>query len=93
MEPIELPNGIHDPHRILLWRADDLVVFIGVLTLGVMAGQLSLCAVVAVITTRLFRRFRDSHPDGFLYHWGYWYGLSPLRGYSLLNPFKRRFLP
>ena len=39
--------------------------------------------------SRLYGRFRDSRPDGFVLHWAYWHGLVPLAARSCPNPFSR----
>ena len=93
MEPVRLPRGIDDPPQILLWSADELLPFLGMLIVGVLTQRLALCALLSLLVIKLFHRFRDSRPDGYLYHAAYWSGLTPLAGHSLVNPFRRRFLP
>jgi len=93
MEPIILPRGIDDPPQVLLWSIDELLPFMAMLLLGALTRQLAGCALASLVVIKLFRRFRDSRPDGYLYHGLYWLGLIPLKGYSWINPYRRRFLP
>lgn len=93
MEPIELPRGLDDAHQILLASTDEMVPFFGMLIAGVLLEQLLTCLLLSVVIIKLFRRFRDNWPDGYLYHRLYWFGLMPLKGYGVLNPYRRLFLP
>jgi conjugal transfer pilus assembly protein TraL len=93
VEPIELPRGLDDAHQILLASTDEMVPFFGMLIAGVLLEQLLTCLLLSVVIIKLFRRFRDNRPDGYLYHRLYWFGLMPLKGYGVLNPYRRLFLP
>jgi conjugal transfer pilus assembly protein TraL len=45
------------------------------------------------VTTKLYRRFRDGRPDGFILHAIYWVGLLPTKAKTIPNPFIRSYLP
>jgi len=93
VEPIELPRGLDDAHQILLASTEEMVPFFGMLIAGVLLEQLLICLLLSFLLIKLFRRFRDNRPDGYLYHRLYWFGLMPLKGYSVINPYRRLFLP
>ena len=93
MDSIKIPRGIDDPPQVLLWSIDELLPFMAMLILGALMRQLAACALASLVLIKLFRRFRDSRPDGYLYHRLYWAGLTPLKDYSLINPYRRHFLP
>lgn len=93
MEPVEIPRFVDDPPHVLLWSADELApVAIG-LVAGILTGNAFVLTALGVVATKLYRRFRDNHPDGFLLHALYWYGLWPNHARSMPNSFIRRFLP
>lgn len=93
MEPIELPRGVDDTHQILFWSIDELLPMFALMAVGVLSDQLTLCLLLGVVAVRLLRKYRDNRPDGYLYHVLYWVGLAPVKGYSLINPYRRRFFP
>lgn len=90
---IEIPRHIDDPHQFLLWSADEVVPFFSVLMIGIFLGQVFIFAVLAYFVLKLFRRFRDGRPDGYLLHVLYWVGIVPSKARTLFNPYIRRFLP
>ena len=53
---------------------------------------LVLC-LLGLVTTKLYRRFRDGRPDGFILHAIYWVGLLPTKAKTIPNPFIRSYLP
>ncbi|MFO1433931.1 MAG: type IV conjugative transfer system protein TraL [Candidatus Competibacteraceae bacterium] len=93
MEPLEIPRGVDDTHQFLLWSIDEMLPLFLLALVGVLSQQLTLCLLLGALVVRLLRRYRDRRPDGYLYHALYWVGLTPLKGYSLINPYRRRFLP
>ncbi|TOF20049.1 conjugal transfer protein TraL, partial [Vibrio parahaemolyticus] len=48
---------------------------------------------LGLVTTKLYRRFRDGRPDGFILHAIYWAGLLPTKAKTIPNPFIRSYLP
>ena len=56
-------------------------------------SPLLICVVIGAITTNLYKRFRDLHPDGFLMHIAYHYGFGFSRSASMINPFIKNLLP
>ncbi len=92
MEPIEIPDYIDDPPHVLLWSLDELAPpMIGVV-LGIWVGQLTLMVVLGLIVGKLYSRYRDSKPDGYLNHKLYKYGLLPVKGRTFPNPYSRKFI-
>ena len=93
MEQTPLPRRIDDKPRLLFWTADEAVPFALLFMVGMVIGQFILCIVLGLGASWLFRKYRDRHPDGYVLHALYWYGVMPLRGRCLVNPFHRRILP
>ena len=94
MEPIPFPNHNDAPQRLLLFTADQVVVFSVFFLLGMLTDMFFSFLIVGLVISRQFTRYRDSQPEGFLVHMAYWYGLpGAMRGRNVLNPFQRRILP
>lgn len=94
MKYIELPIRADDPIHLLLWGADELVPILGGLIAGMIFGEVKIFLFVGFLFTYFYKKFRDSHADGYFIHLLYWYGVIPTKKYkSFKNPFDRRFLP
>lgn len=93
MEPVRVPTEIDTPYQLLLWSSDEFVPFMFFLVLGNISGHVILGAIVGAVIGHLYKRYKNTRPDGYLYHLFYWYGLGKARGISHVNPFKREFLP
>ena len=89
----KIPKTLDQPITLLIWSADELVPFSAVVLIGMLMGQFFIALVVALGVTRAYRRFRDIHPDGYLFHVAYWYGFMPIRSRHFPNPFIRTFYP
>lgn len=88
-----MPRSIDEPDQILLWSIDELLP-VGILFgLGIVMHQLIGAIVMIVIFLKVYRRFRDGRPNGYLTHLAYWYGLAGPQTATVRNPFIRRFLP
>lgn len=93
-EPIKIPDGIDEPMQVLFWRIDE-VLPIGVgLVAGVLLAQLTICLGIGLILARVYRRFCDNRPDGYVLHAIYWYmgtaGSKHTR--SMPNSYEREFI-
>lgn len=93
MEPLKLPTHVDEPQMVFFWSADEIVPALIIFTLGFLAQQALLFSLIALASAKLFRRYRDSHPDGFLLHFVYWCGFLGERGLTIRNPYRRRYLP
>lgn len=93
MKPIRLPVRADDPPHILLWPADEIVPIMGGLVFGMVVGQAFLFTLAGMGLARLYRRFRDTHADGYLEHLAYHFGFGTNRAPSMTNPFIKRFFP
>ncbi len=94
MEPVKIPRRIDDPPHLLLWSADEFAPMLVGLVIGVVLGKALPCFLIGLAVTNLYRRFKDNHPDGYILHMAYWWGLLPAgKARSLPNPYIRRMLP
>jgi len=93
MDPVRLPTKIDEPHQFLLWSADEIIPLMVFLLFGVMLNQAIILTVLGLILTHYYKKYKNSRPDGFLLHALYWAGLIPSKNKTMVNPFKRRFLP
>jgi len=91
MSAVEIPAAIDDPPLILLWPADEMMPVLIVLVFGVVSGNAFLFTAGGLLLTRVYRRFRNGHPDGYFLHLLYWYGVMPAKAFSVPSPFARRF--
>lgn len=93
MEPIDLPHYVDDPPHVLIWSAEELApVAIG-MAVGMIAGQALLLTLLGLASAKVYRRFSDGRPDGFILHWLYWHGFIPSGSRTAPNPYIRRYMP
>lgn len=93
MDAVPFPRDIDAPQRFLFWTFDQMVPFSTLVVVGLMMEMLFVSIILGAALSWAFARYRDSKPDGFLQHAAYWYGLLPLKGRAVLNPFQRRIYP
>ena len=93
VQPVRIPTRADDLPHMLLWSADEIMPIIGGLGIGIVLDQVLICVVIGAITTNLYKRFRDLHPDGFLMHLAYHYGFGFSCSASMINPFIKNLLP
>jgi conjugal transfer pilus assembly protein TraL len=93
MEPIEIPHYVDDPPHVLLWSAEELAPVAMGMAIGMVAGQAMLLTVLGLAVAKIYRRFSDGRPDGFILHWLYWHGFIPCNARTTPNPYSRRFMP
>ena len=93
MKPIKIPQRVDEPPHILLWSVDELAPLLLGIVLGMLLGQMLVCFGIGFVVTQFYRRYRENHPDGFLLHIMYWYGIPITRSKSMVNPFVRRLFP
>ena len=88
-----MPKSIDDPAQVLLWSMDEFVMVAVLFGVGLTFRQLTASVIFIFIFLKVYRRFRDGRPNGFLQHIMYWYGFAGSETTSIRNPFIRRFLP
>ncbi|QSV17592.1 type IV conjugative transfer system protein TraL [Photobacterium ganghwense] len=92
MKPVEIPRRIDDPIHALLWSLDELLPISIGMVVGVMLGKAAICTLIGFGITNLYKRFRDNHPDGYMFHSLYWFGVMG-GSRSMINPYIRRLYP
>lgn len=93
MKPIQIPDRIDDPPHLLLWSLDEMAPPLVLLIIGVIMGTPMKLFFAGFILTYIYRRFRESKPDGYMLHLLYWYGVPFTRSRLMLNTFIRRLYP
>ena len=93
MKPVSIPRRIDEPPHLLIWSADELGPMLIGLVFGVIIGEAMICLILGLLVTNLYRRFRDNHPDGYIFHLIYWLGLLSPKSRVMVNPYIRRFFP
>ncbi|WP_075881783.1 type IV conjugative transfer system protein TraL [Vreelandella massiliensis] len=93
MEPVNIPTRCDEPVHIMFWRLDEMLpVFVG-MCFGLLIGQVMLCMAIGAIITHFFKKYLDLHPDGFMLHIVYWYGVTRKKARLMINPYIRTLLP
>lgn len=87
------PRHLDTPHQIVFWRVDEVSVLFVFIILGIIQNRLFTGMLIGLAAMYVYRRYRERHPNGYLRHAAYWYGLITLKGRSVLNPFQRKVLP
>ena len=93
MQYIKIPGRIDDPPHLLLWSADEMAPIMLGVVVGIFLDNLLICMGIGMLFTNVYRRFRDSNPDGFILAWLYNSGLFPGRGRSMINSYITRLYP
>lgn len=93
MEPIRIPTEIDTPEQVLLWSMDEFVPFMCFLVIGNLTGHVIIGCLIGAVLGHLYRRYKNTRPDGYLNHLLYWAGFRGKKGVTFLNPYKRDFLP
>ena len=47
--PVQIPRHVDDPATLLLWRIDDLVPMVLMVSFGILAGQLLLFLLLGLV--------------------------------------------
>lgn len=93
MQPVKIPTRCDDPLHVLIWSLDEMApMFIG-LVFGMAMGKALIGFVAGLMVTNFYKKYRDSHADGYLIHIAYWAGFMFTKARLLVNPYIRRFLP
>ncbi|MEY2117112.1 type IV conjugative transfer system protein TraL [Rhodanobacter sp. FW106-PBR-R2A-1-13] len=92
METIDLPVHLDDPKYFLVFTAEDVLVFVACMGLGVLLHALGYLMLVGFGVSYLTSRFRGAVPAGRLQHLLYWHGVPIGSGPSLINPYAKRFI-
>lgn len=93
MKIINLPQHIDEPPHFLLWSADEMAPIMLGLVLGIIINQALVLTIVGMLITKLYQRYRNGKPDGYLLHAIYWIGLLPTTARTIPNPFTRGYYP
>ena len=93
MQPVQIPTRCDDPIHVLIWSLDELApMFIG-LVVGMAFGQAMIGVAIGLLITNFYKKYRDSHADGYLIHIAYWAGMLFTKARLMVNPYIRRFYP
>lgn len=93
MTPVRIPQRIDEPPHFLLWSLDEIAPLLVGMFFGVMLEQMAICLLIGYIVTQAYKKYRDSHPDGFLLHMLYWAGMPITKSKCFKNPYARNYIP
>ena len=90
---VTIPRYIDDPPHLLMWQLDEMLpVLIGIV-IGMIIGSPTYTIIAGIVVGRFYKKIKNSRPDGFFYHYVYWYTGIGGKGRSMINPFIRRLFP
>lgn len=89
----EIPRHVDEPPHVLLWSAEELAPVALGLAIGMVIGEAMPLTILGLVISKLYRKFSDGHPDGYLLHGLYWLGFIPTNARTVPNPYTRRYLP
>jgi conjugal transfer pilus assembly protein TraL len=93
-EPTKIPAHIDEPPYLLFWRIDEVLpIGVGPVA-GILLAQLTICLGTGLVPARIYRRYCDNRPDGYLLHAIYWYmgAIGFKRNRSMPNSYERDFI-
>lgn len=88
-----MARSIDEPDQVLLWSVDELIPVAVLFGIGITMHQLLASIALIFAFLRVYRRFRDGRPNGYLGHQLYWYGFAGSETITVRNPFIRRYVP
>ena len=89
----EMPRMIDEPPHVLLWSAEELAPVAMGLAIGMVIGKALILTFAGLVIAKIYRKFSDGHPDGFMLHGLYWAGFIPSKSKTIPNPYARRYYP
>jgi conjugal transfer pilus assembly protein TraL len=92
MKMLTLPRHIDAPKQILIWEFDEIVPILTALCFGVIIEQALLTTVAGIALARMYRKYKDTRPDGYVYHALYWWGFWPSNARTMVMPYRRLFI-
>ena len=81
------------PPYLLVWSSDECMPVLLGLGIGIMLNQVFICTTVGLVVAHFYRKFRDLHPDGYLFHLKKRYCFGFTRSKSMINPWIKRLIP
>lgn len=92
MKPVPIPRHVDEPVQILLWSADEVLPLLILLGIGIAVGRVFSLLVIGLLVTKIWVRYKNSKPEGYIFHKLFWYGVVSGRG-RCKNGFVREYLP
>lgn len=89
----EIPRHVDEPPQFLLWSAEELAPVVMGIAVGMAIGKALILTCLGLVIAKIYRKFSDGHPDGYLLHSLYWLGFIPTKSKTIPNPYARRYLP
>jgi len=74
-----LPKYLNAMPQILWWELDQFLVFIGFISVGILAGRTFSGFVAGMVATFAYTKIRDNRQPGYFKHWMYSKGLYNLK--------------
>lgn len=90
---VEIPIYADEPPHFLLWSVDEIMPILLGLGVGILMGHIFIATLIGFVVSRFYKKFRDQHADGYLYHMLYWYGFGFTRSRYFINPYIKIFFP
>lgn len=93
MDQVNIPTEIDTPQQVLLWSLDEFAPFMIFMVAGNFLNHFFLGLGAGWVVSHLYRRFKNTRPDGYLLHLLYWFGLTQLKGLTIADPYQREYRP
>lgn len=90
---VKVPTYADEPPHFLLWSADEIIPLIFGFGMGIILNKIVVLTVAGFLISHFYKKFRDQHSDGYLFHLFYWYGFGFTRSKSFINPFIKILFP
>ncbi|MDH5731405.1 MAG: type IV conjugative transfer system protein TraL [Gammaproteobacteria bacterium] len=90
MEPVRNPKLVDAPTQFWFWSADEILPVIVLFFFGMITHTLLLSTLVGIALAYIIQKYKDRHPDGYLLHVFYWWGITSSKG-AVKNPLAREY--
>jgi len=90
-KPLKVPKHVDEPPIILIWSADEVMIFFAFFIVGFLSGVVFPATIIGYLVTRVIRRAKNTRPKGFMLHTSYWYGFPLQETRSIPNRFDQHF--
>lgn len=86
MKRIFIPRTVDKPPIFLLWSAEEVMMMTVCMSIGMLVDYAMIMFLGSLLLVKKFRQFETQHPDGYLLHALYWYGLLGTSKHKTMPP-------
>lgn len=91
MDQVKIPSNIDEPVRILFFRIDSFILFVGLWMFGFYFQHPWYGFMVAAFISLQYEKIIQESQHGWLKNFAYWIGFQPKKGLTIVDPYIREY--